>query len=60
MKPLEAFPSKAKLFGLLLLNVIMVSGRVFCIELPDLMAKIVGVIGVAFFGLGFTTITKID
>lgn len=58
MNSLAAYPSKAKLFGLLLLNVLMVSGCVFCITLPDLMPKIVGVIGVAFFGLGFITIPK--
>ena len=58
MRPFEAYPSKAKLIGLLLLNVLMVATCVFCITLPELMAKIVGVIGVAFFGLGFVTIPK--
>lgn len=58
MRPFEAYPSKAKLFSLLLLNVVMVAACVFCITLSELMAKVVGVIGVVFFGLGFVMIPK--
>jgi len=50
---MECYPSKVKLFGLLGLTCVMVSLSYFCATLPGLIPRIVGWIGVGFFGLGF-------
>jgi hypothetical protein len=50
---MECYTSKVKLLGLLGLTWVMVSVSYFCSTLPDLTARVVGWIGVSFFGLGF-------
>jgi hypothetical protein len=50
---MECRTSKAKLLGLLALTCAMVGASYFCTTLPDTLARGVGWIGVAFFGLGF-------
>lgn len=52
MRRFEAFPSKAKIAGLFLLNLAMMAMFVFCITLPSLTAKIVGWAGALFCGIG--------
>src|SRR6185312_5556589 len=50
---MECRTSKRKLLGLLGLTCIMVGGSYFCTTLPDIIARVVGWIGMEFFGLGF-------
>lgn len=50
---MECYTSKVKLLGLLSLTCVMVSMSYFCTTLPDLTARVVGWVGVSFFGLGF-------
>jgi hypothetical protein len=50
---MECYPSKVKLLGLLGLTSAMVSVSYFCTTLPGLTPRVVGWIGVGFFGLGF-------
>jgi hypothetical protein len=52
MHRFEAFPSRAKLFGLFLLTVVMVAVAAFCTTLPQIKAQVAGWAGVLFFGLG--------
>lgn len=50
---MECYPSKVKLLGLLGLTCALVGMSYFCTTLPGLFPKMVGWIGVGFFGLGF-------
>ena len=50
---MECYPSKLKLLGLLCLTCVMVSVFYFLTTQPDLISRVVGWIGVSFFGLGF-------
>jgi hypothetical protein len=50
---MECYISKVKLLGLLGLTCVMVSLSYFCATLPGLIPRVVGWIGVGFFGLGF-------
>ncbi len=51
MRRFEAFPSKSKIAGLLLIGSVLIATSVFCTTLPELYAKIAGWTGVIFFGL---------
>jgi hypothetical protein len=50
---MECYPSKLKLLGLLGLTCVMVSVSYFCTTEPSPIDRVVGWIGVGFFGLGF-------
>lgn len=50
---MECHTSKVKLLGLLGLTCVMVGVSYFCTTLPGPIARVVGWIGVSFFGLGF-------
>jgi hypothetical protein len=50
---MECFTSRVKLLGLLGLTCFMVSMCYFCTTMPGLFSRVVGWIGVSFFGLGF-------
>jgi hypothetical protein len=50
---MECYPSKVKLLGLLGLTCALVGMSSFLTTMPDLLSRVVGWIGVAFFGLGF-------
>ncbi len=50
---MECYTSKVKLLGLLGLTCAMVSVSYFCTTLPGLTPRVVGWMGVGFFGLGF-------
>ncbi len=56
---LECRPSKWKVVALLLLTCIMVSASYLCTTLPGTQSKVVGWLGVAFFGLGFIAFPKL-
>lgn len=58
MRRFEAYPSKAKLLGLFILNIAMVATCAFCVTLPELKAKVAGWAGIAFFGLGLIVIPR--
>jgi hypothetical protein len=58
MRRFEAFPSRLKIAGLLLLNLCMVAVAAFCTTLPAITAKIAGWAGVLFFGLGFVVLPR--
>lgn len=53
---MECYRSKHKLLGFLILTIIMVGGSTFCTTLPDSALRLIGWIGVVFFGLGFVVI----
>jgi hypothetical protein len=50
---MECYTSKLKLLGLLGLTSVLVSVFYFLTTMPDLISRVVGWIGVSFFGLGF-------
>ncbi len=50
---MKCYTSKVKLLGLLGLTCVMVTMSSFLTTLPDLISRVVGWIGVGFFGLGF-------
>ena len=58
MRRFEAYPSRAKLLGLLLLNVAMIGMCAFCVTLPELKAKLAGAVGIAFFVLCLFSFVK--
>ena len=58
MRRFEAYPSKTKIAGLFLLNLAMITVCVFCITLPQWKAKIAGVAGVLFFGIGLYVLPR--
>ncbi|MBM3966614.1 MAG: hypothetical protein FJ308_16350 [Planctomycetes bacterium] len=58
MRRFEAYPSKAKLLGLFMLNIAMVAMCAFCTTLPELKAKLAGWAGIAFFGLGLVVFPR--
>jgi hypothetical protein len=53
---MECYTSRAKLLGLLALTCVMVGGSYFCTTLLGLGARVVGWVGVGFFGLGFVAV----
>lgn len=58
MRRFEAYPSRLKIAGLLLLNVCLVAVSAFCISIPSLLAKATGWAGVVFFGMGFVVLPR--
>jgi hypothetical protein len=53
---MKCYSSKLKLLGLLALTCAMVGVSYLCTTLPGLFPRVVGWIGVGFFGLGFVVI----
>ena len=53
---MKCYRSKQKLLGFLILTIIMVGGSYFCTTLSDLSLRLIGGIGIVFFGLGFVVI----
>ena len=53
---IECYRSKRKLLGLLVLTAAMVAMFCFLATQPGVFSKVMGWIGIAFFGLGFVTI----
>lgn len=58
MRRFEAFPSRLKIAGLLLLNVCMVAFAAFCTTHPAITARIAGWAGILFFGLGLVVLPR--
>jgi hypothetical protein len=58
MKRLECRPSRIKLAGLLVLNCLMMATCVFCATRDEMIARLAGWVGVAFFSLGFITLPR--
>lgn len=53
---LEFHNSRLKLVGLLCLTILLVAAGYFCTTLPALLPRVIGWVGVCFFGLGFIVI----
>jgi hypothetical protein len=59
MRPerIECHVARPKLAGMLALVVLMISGSMFCTTLPELVARLAGWFGVAFFGFCLVVIS---
>jgi len=58
MVPLECYPSRLRIAGLLALTCVMVAVSWFCTTSGRVVPTIFGWIGVAFFGLGFFVLPR--